>query len=848
MDYSVDMQIIEFDSFETAFPVQPGKESAVKRRFMTLFTQDDEHAQVGGTSYVCKASSFTGEQFAVKRLLASAGIPQGANLTPEDTARITQGHAAAFYEEYKNQLLVSRMRGFPKLYGYGMIGDDPAIVMEWVEGVSVRDIARTHAERGEVVPVKTIAALGASVLEVLDTAGRLDSTLVHRDISPANIMVRTDEATVEEQAERGFFDVCLIDFGSASADTAQDASFTMVSHVWRNGTPEYAPPEMLTQDIPHIDRLRKSQAIDVFALCSVLYELYVGHTPWRVGEHSELSPFRIKTERAPESVTLRDSGDEPFVEALLSGLEVDQKQRPSVQQLLAVLLEFAPVPAEDGEDVEGASEADGTVSGGRSSAPRRHFGHGWMPTGLYTPDSTRLKVATTAEGGRRAGEEIEPFVRQPTLFTRRNLVVGGLVLLAAAAGGALAARSCQPEAAYDFSNYPTTDSIYSGDSLYPVMHMRDSAWLLRDVRTGSEIALGTGNREPGKIVAGLMKAYDPATGNYGFMTAVASGAGAGSGSASAGSMNAPEASGSNIGSSSGTATGSSSDAASLSSSSNAQGAESYTCAWRILPTFADAGDFSQPAGDVHSSDAAKRLAAVKDSKSGLWGYINGTGDQVIQPSFADAARFSWGYAPVLLQGSSLWALINEDGKQVIGPRFIGLGVCSDVGLLAAAEQSGRKWGFVDSAGEWVIPDDFAQVRRFSEGLAACRRKGDGLWEYVDTSGNTVVEARFSDAFPFVDGLAPAKDPDSQLWGLIDESGSWRVTPRCLSLGEKVGALLPAHGSPANVYDIYEADKDAWDAYKVSGGDRSFGYGFMDETGEWAVKPIYADVLIRQPEQ
>ena len=29
MDYSVDMQIIEFDSFETAFPVQPGKESAV---------------------------------------------------------------------------------------------------------------------------------------------------------------------------------------------------------------------------------------------------------------------------------------------------------------------------------------------------------------------------------------------------------------------------------------------------------------------------------------------------------------------------------------------------------------------------------------------------------------------------------------------------------------------------------------------------------------------------------------------------------------------------------------------------------------------------------------------------
>ena len=88
MNYSADMQIIEFDSFETAFPVRPGKEGAVKRRFMTLFTHDSDQAQVGGTSYVCKASSFTGETFAVKRLLASAGIPKDANLTPEDAANV----------------------------------------------------------------------------------------------------------------------------------------------------------------------------------------------------------------------------------------------------------------------------------------------------------------------------------------------------------------------------------------------------------------------------------------------------------------------------------------------------------------------------------------------------------------------------------------------------------------------------------------------------------------------------------------------------------------------------------------------------------------------------------------
>ena len=266
------MQIIEFDSFETAFPLAPSDEDAARRRYMTLFAWSDQHAKVGGTSYVSKVTSIAGEPFALKRLLPNAGIPKGATLSDEDTARITKGHASAFYEEYRNQLLVSRLKGFPKLYGYGTIDGDPAILMEWVEGTSLRALPNWLAERGETATARLIAELGASVLEVLDNLTRLDSTLVHRDISPANIMIRTEEIPLEKQIERGQFDICLIDFGSAAseADGSGDPSFTIAAQVWRNGTPEYAPPEMLTQDIPHIDVLRKSQAIDVFALCSVL--------------------------------------------------------------------------------------------------------------------------------------------------------------------------------------------------------------------------------------------------------------------------------------------------------------------------------------------------------------------------------------------------------------------------------------------------------------------------------------------------------------------------------------------------------------------------------------------------
>ena len=149
MDYSADMQIIELDSFMTAFPIDPGDQDAAKRRFMTLLGESETHAKVGGTSYVSRAWTLSGEPLALKRLLPNPGIPEGATLSDEDTARITQGHAAAFYEEYRNQLQVSHLRGFPRLYGYGSIAGAPAIVMEWVEGESLRRLMRDLRERGE---------------------------------------------------------------------------------------------------------------------------------------------------------------------------------------------------------------------------------------------------------------------------------------------------------------------------------------------------------------------------------------------------------------------------------------------------------------------------------------------------------------------------------------------------------------------------------------------------------------------------------------------------------------------------------------------------------------------------
>ena len=798
MDLSKDMQILELDDFEPAFHVRPGEEDGVKRGFMTLLEEPSAQAQAGGTGYVSRAWTLAGKPLALKRLLPGAGIPQGASLAEEDVARITSGHVAAFYEEYRNQLQVSHLRGFPKLYGFGTIGASSVIVMEWVEGASLRHLMRDAARRGEGVPTSVVAEIGCSVLDVLESLARLDSTLVHRDISPANIMVRTRSASVREQAESGAFDVCLIDFGSATADggaMADDPSFTVAMNLFRNGTPEYAPPEMLTKDIPHVDELRKSQKIDVFALCSVLYEMYCGHTPWRVAEHPDVSPYRIKTEKPPEALEPKGPQDEPLVNAIMAGLAVEQGERPDVSALLRTLHTWLAAQGALPQSPVGVTgPADGNLLAEA------------LPAGLYTPESTRLEVARADEGGRRAGENV-PAYNPPVArrISRRSFLAGSLGVAAAAlVGSVIAVRGCKPETVYDFSNYPTANAPWAGEQFYPAMYRSNINWVLCDETRIEQVVIGALIREPGRYDSGIMRIYDQMgmSNRYGYMTVA-----------------------------------------------QKPTDDLLESAWLILPRYADAGDFSTGAGGA----ATMRLAAVLDD-SGLWGYIDQGGNMVIGPSFLEAKRFSCGYAAVRTDGE-LWGLIDESGNVIVEPRFANLGPASEEGLVPAAESFGAPWGYVSTSGSWAIEARFAQAKRFSEKLAACMPDdGEKLRGYIGPDGKLAIDAQFLNARSFSDGLAPAQDATTQLWGLIDTSGKWVMQPSLLGIGEATGKLFPAHGSPAVEYgpvaEAYDRESatfmDYYDAVRdtpaISQG--ILGCGYINRSGAWAIAPKFGDTLIR----
>lgn len=372
------MRVLRVRDFEEAEPLAEGERDAYRRRFLTLF-EDESSRRRGGLGQVSRVTNALGEEFALKVLVlpgredvadtawdaapAAGGFPRGvgdshAPATDDACGRgaaidargegavAAEGDAgapavpsgqeavlrAAFREEYAAHRALSGLRGFPRLYGCGEVEGAPAIVMEWVRGETLAH-ARTRLaidDEGRMSPL-TAARLGRDLFGLISRMDLVGGGYVHRDISPSNVMIRTAALSVEEQAEEGSFDLCLIDFGSTSegvarrevaggsqtgavasegdapggdasggdaAKTAHGDGFTSVYSVARRATTAYAPPEMLSDDLPRLGALRRSPSIDVYEAASVLYQLVGGALPFDLA--GAVSPYRVKTDVAPK--------------------------------------------------------------------------------------------------------------------------------------------------------------------------------------------------------------------------------------------------------------------------------------------------------------------------------------------------------------------------------------------------------------------------------------------------------------------------------------------------------------------------------------------------------------------
>lgn len=313
-DPMVGLRLARVDGFEPAVALGTDELPAYLRRFTMLFA-DDATMRRGGIGRVTRAVNAQGEAVALKQLILPTRDEFDDDVAHE--ALVTK-FKAAFREEYECHRALSGLKGFPRLYGWGEVDGVPVIVMEWVEGETLARLRPRLAvdDVGRLSPL-VAARLGRDLFDLLCRMSLVGEGFVHRDISPANIMVRTARLPLDRQLAEGTFDLCLIDFGSSLAlepasavvGTGGKASFTERYATLRRATVAYAPPEMLTDDIPDLRTLRMSPAIDVYAAASTVYELIAGVAPYEVAPGASgsrkrtrdiASPYRLKMDTLPD--------------------------------------------------------------------------------------------------------------------------------------------------------------------------------------------------------------------------------------------------------------------------------------------------------------------------------------------------------------------------------------------------------------------------------------------------------------------------------------------------------------------------------------------------------------------
>ncbi len=147
------------------------------------------------------------------------------------------------------------------IYDFGKVENDYFIAMEFIDGVHAGQLYK-HGVEKERMPPTMVARIGADAANALHYAHELRNSagqplgLVHRDVSPANIMVSFDGV------------VKLCDFGIAKAAMLSD-QLTNPGQV--KGKYAYMSPEQ-TIASPLDGRS------DVFSLAIVLWELLAGKT------------------------------------------------------------------------------------------------------------------------------------------------------------------------------------------------------------------------------------------------------------------------------------------------------------------------------------------------------------------------------------------------------------------------------------------------------------------------------------------------------------------------------------------------------------------------------------------
>ena len=154
------------------------------------------------------------------------------------------GHVRLFVDEARRYAVLDH-ENIGRIFDFEDVSGQMCIILEYIDGWSLVEYLERHDQAGRMPDIDLSVFIASRVCRALQYVFER-SAIVHRDVSPSNIMM-TREGTVK-----------LIDFGIATRSGTKDSSLT--------GKPAYMAPEMVVE-------LRADNRSDLFCLGAVLFEM-----------------------------------------------------------------------------------------------------------------------------------------------------------------------------------------------------------------------------------------------------------------------------------------------------------------------------------------------------------------------------------------------------------------------------------------------------------------------------------------------------------------------------------------------------------------------------------------------
>ncbi|MHB8872817.1 MAG: protein kinase domain-containing protein [Myxococcaceae bacterium] len=257
-----------------------------------------ERINVGGMAEVFIAKAFGVEGF--ERILA---IKKILPTMAEDEEFITM-----FIDEARISVQLNHAN-IVHIHELGKHDDTYFIAMEYVAGRDLRTILERYRRRKEIMPTAQAVYVASKMCEGLDYAHRRkdargqDLNIIHRDVSPQNILVSYDG------------EVKIIDFGIAKA--ANRSQKTQAGIL--KGKFGYMSPEQV-RGLP-IDRRS-----DVFAVGVIIYEMLTGEKLF-VGESDFSTLEKVRNADVPTPRQFNPNIPPGLEKVLLKALAREQEDR-----------------------------------------------------------------------------------------------------------------------------------------------------------------------------------------------------------------------------------------------------------------------------------------------------------------------------------------------------------------------------------------------------------------------------------------------------------------------------------------------------------------------------------------